>query len=249
MAAELLLINPRSRRKRSTKRRTMSALQRKYFGKRRSRVTRVRRNPRRRSRARAVATPIRRRRRTHRRSVRVTRARRNPRRVRNYARRAYSGARGIMGGAMGFAKEKLLPGAIGGAGALAVDLAWPYASPYLPSVLTTGAFVPATRIGLAVAIGYAGRMIGGRKFGDEVMNGAIIVTLYDLMKGYAVAAEPAIFGTPAASQSVTARVAQNNMCNCYACCNGCDGGDSLGMFMGDVGWVSPGRQVGYAFRR
>jgi hypothetical protein len=147
---------------------------------------------------------------------------------------------------MGFAKDKLLPGVIGGAGALAVDLAWPYVTPYAPAILTTGALVPATRIALAIAIGYAGRMIGGKRFGDEVMNGAIIVTLYDVLKGYAVAAEPSIFGQPAASQSPTAQITQNSMndncCCCGECCNG------LSAFVDGVGWTSPAQQVGLAFR-
>jgi hypothetical protein len=241
MAGELLLINPRARRRRSPRR--MSALQRKYFGKRRSRkVSRVRRNPRRRTRRAVVATTRRRtRRRTHRRSYRVTRARRNPTR----RRRSFS-VRGITGGAMGFAKDKLLPGAIGGAGALAVDLAWPYAAPYLPQMLVTGAFVPVTRIGLAILIGMAGKMVGGKRFGEEVLNGAIIVTLYDVMKGYAVAAEPSIFGQPAASQSATAQIAmQCNSCGqCGSCC--CDDG-SMSRYVSGVGWTSPGRQVGYSF--
>jgi hypothetical protein len=244
MPGELLLINPRAKRRRSTRRgpRRMSALQRKYFGKRRSRVTRVRRNPRRRRYV-ARSAP----RRTRRRSYRVTRARRNPGRTRRYASRAYRGARGVMGGAMGFAKDKLLPGLIGGAGALAVDLAWPYVTPYAPAVLTTGPLVPVTRVALAIALGYAGRMVGGKKFGDEVMNGAIIVTLYDVIKGYAVAAEPSIFGTPAASQSPTANVVANNNGCCGTCCGSyCN--DSLSAYVNGVGWTSPGHQVGVAFR-
>ena len=241
MPGELLLINPRARRRRSTKRRAprrMSALQRKYFGKRRrsrSRVTRVRRNPRR-YRYRSHSVLSRRTRSPYRR--RITRARRNPGRVRRYAARA----RGVMGGAMGFAKDKLLPGAIGGAGALAVDLAWPYVTPYAPAILTSGPLVPVTRIALAIAIGYAGRMVGGKKFGDEVMNGAIIVTLYDVLKGYAVAAEPSIFGTPAASQSPTAQVTYSNGNNC--CCDG-----TMSAYVDGVGWTSPAAQVGMSFRR
>jgi hypothetical protein len=245
MAGELLLINPRSRRRRSPRR--MSALQRKYFGKRR-RVSRVRRNPRRSRRTLVAATHRRTRRRTHRRSYRVTRARRNPVRRRSRVRRAFGSVRGMTSGAMGFAKDKLLPGAIGGAGALAVDLAWPYATPYLPQMLVTGALVPVTRIGLAIGIGMLGKMIGGKRFGDEVMNGAIIVTLYDVMKGYAVAAEPAIFGTPAASTSATANVAMQNYCG--ACCSDscCCGSGSLERYVSGVGWTSPGRQVGYSYR-
>jgi hypothetical protein len=241
MAAEMILVNP-VRRKRRTSRR-MSPLQRRYFGKRR-RVSRVRSNPRRR-RSYARVTRARRNPRRRHSYRRVTRARRNPGRVRHYASRAYHGARGFLGGAMGFAREKLLPGVIGAGGALAVDLAWPYAAPYLPVIATTGVGAAATRLALAIGVGYAGRAVGGKRFGDEVMNGAIIVTLYDVIKGYAVAAEPALFGQPAASQCATAQIAQNNRCGqCCNCCGGQCGNNQLGVYVDGLGWQGAGRQVG-----
>jgi hypothetical protein len=245
--AELILVNP-ARRKRRTARR-MSALQRKYFGKRRS-VSRVRANPKRRRRSYAKVTRARRnpsRRRSSRRSYRVTRARRNPSRARRYASRAYGSAKGFLGGAMGFAKEKLIPGAIGAGGALAIDLAWPYAAPYLPAVMTTGIGAVGTRLALAIGIGKGAEMIGGKKIGSEVLNGAIIVTLYDVIKGYAVSMEPALFGTPAASQCPTAQVTRGGNGNCCSCCGGdCCGGscNSLGVFVDGLGYQSAGRQVG-----
>lgn len=165
MPGELLLINPR--RKRRT-RRKMSALQRRYFGKRR-RTTRVRRNPRRRSvAALAVNTPVRRSKRRSRRSGRI--------------RRTYSRVRnsGVVRGLGGFAMQKVLPAGIGAAGALAVDMAW--ANLPLPSFLQTGPAAPIARIGLAVGVGYVAGWVAGKKFGQEAMNGAIVVTLYDLLK-------------------------------------------------------------------
>lgn len=172
MPAELMVINPVRRKKR----RTMSAKQRKYFGKRtRRRVTRVRRNPI----SLAAPSPVRRRRRSSRRRAYVAKAR-------SYYRRARGSDFGT------FLSSTLIPAGVGAAGALAIDMAWGRLP--IPNNMKTGAMAPVTRIAAAVALGYGVRAIAGKKFGDEAMAGAITVTLYDLLKAQIAPSVPA---TPA----------------------------------------------------
>lgn len=182
MPGEILLINPRRKRSR---RRPMSALQRKYFGRRvshaarnprrspRRRVTRARRNP---STALSIPSPARRIRR--RRSVRG--------RARLFRRRRSSGN---ISSFSGFTSNALMPAAIGAAGALALDMAWAHLP--LPPTLMSGPLAPITRIAGAVGIGMLAGMVAGKKFGGAAMLGALTVTGYDLIKGYMTAAAPA----------------------------------------------------------
>lgn len=179
MAAELMLINPRHKRRRTRSRR-----------RHRSRirvVTRARRNPRRR-RARAVALQA---------STPVRRSRRRYGRIRRFARRVRSS--GYIGRARSFTTRDLVPAGIGALGALGSDIALGYLTPVLPPMLA-GVGAPIVRIGLAWAVGKAAGMAGGNDFGNKAMMGALTVTMYDLIKGWLVTADPAIFGSPAASQ-------------------------------------------------
>lgn len=159
MPGEIMLINPR-RKKRAggRKRRTMSAAQKKYFGKRRSRraPTILQANPRRRRYTRRTAR-------------RVTRFRRNP-------MDSYLG--GVTNG--DFLGGTLMPAATGAAGALALDVALGYLP--LPDAMTTGPMNIVTRIAGAIGIGMIGKAIGGKRFGENMMAGAIVVTLYDVGK-------------------------------------------------------------------
>lgn len=154
----LMLVNPKKRRsrRRGTRKnpRKMSAKQRRYFG--RSRKHRsshaVRANPRRHKR--------RSRRRIH----------RNP-----------ISSRGVMSGARGFLKGSLLPAVIGGAGALAVDVAWAFAP--FPTAVKTGNLAPIAKIAGAVALGYAVTKFGKQKaFGQAMVAGYLTVTAYDMLK-------------------------------------------------------------------
>jgi hypothetical protein len=167
MAAELIMVNPRARKRRRVTRarrnprRAMTPLQRKYFGpKRRSRVTRVARNP-----------VSRRSRRRHHRSIR--RYQRNPT-LGGYARRA----RSMIG--ENFVGKTLLPSAVGGAGALGLDVA--LAVLPLPESLKSGTMNIVTRIAGAIGIGMLARMVMGPRFGEQAMAGALTVTFYDGFK-------------------------------------------------------------------
>lgn len=179
--SELMLINPR--RKRTRRRRKMTAKQLQYFGPKRRRHRRRRtvaaarpvRRHRRRSRA-IIAAPHRRRRRSHR---RVTRLRRNPMRMGGFSTRR-------------FFNDTLIPSAIGAGGALGVDIALGYFGSYLPASLQTGLPNAAVKIAGAVGIGMLAGAVGGKKVGEEAMAGAIIVTLYGIIKSQLMSAMPTL---------------------------------------------------------
>lgn len=173
---ELMIVNPRPKRRSSAKRRPMTALQRKYFGGgRRSR-----------------AAPRRKARRT--RSVRRTVARRNPVATsyvasRHSRRRSSRSANGLIGG---FLSTTIVPAGIGALGAMAVDLSWSYLP--LPDALKTGPAVPLVRIGAALAVGAVVGMMAGKRYGAEAAAGGILVTLYDTAKNFM---QPTVPATPA----------------------------------------------------
>jgi len=180
--AQMLLVNPKRRRSR-TKRR-MTAKQLRYFGPKRRRHRRrsvsaarpVRRH-RRRSRV-IAAAPHRRRRRSHSRR-RVTRLRRNPMRLGGFSTRR-------------FLNDTLIPAGIGAGGALGVDIALGYFGSYLPSSLNSGLPLAGVKIAAAFGIGMLAGAIGGKKVGEEAMAGAIVVTLYGILKGQLASIMPTL---------------------------------------------------------
>lgn len=188
--AELLLVNPRRRRKarktRSRGRRRMSALQRKYFGggRKRHRRTAARAvNPRRRRRSRArLSNPHRRSRRSLTRSVR--RRRRNP------------SFRGGLSSVQRTAVPMLKAGLIGATGALGLDLLWGYTSKYLPATIAGSPLAQyAAKLLGAVLVGMIGDrvplpMLRGK--GRELATGAATVVLHDAMKAQFQATFPTV---------------------------------------------------------
>jgi hypothetical protein len=172
---ELLLVNPRRRKRRAGTRRRrgarrMTAKQLKYFGPRSNPRRRRRRSGgRRRHMSVGVArNPIRRHRR--RRSYGL---RRNPSSIRRFSPRS-------------FMNDTLMPSAIGAMGALGVDIAMVYAAPYLPAMLTTGFGASIARLGGAVGVGMLASKTMGKRYGDQVTAGAVTVTLYSLIKSQIV---------------------------------------------------------------
>lgn len=181
--SELMLVNPK--RKRSRRRRKMTAKQLKYFGPRKRRTKRrrtalaatPRRRHRRRSRTIAVANP---RRRSHRRRRHVTRLRRNP----SFSMGGFSTRR--------FLNDTLIPAGVGASGALGVDLALGYFGAQLPASLQSGLPNVAVKIAGAIGIGMLAGMLAGKRFGEQATAGAITVTLYDLLKKQIMSAMPAL---------------------------------------------------------
>lgn len=169
--AELMLINPRKRRRKVTakrrgKRRKMSALQRKYFGKRKFNpraVTMAKKSSKRRRRYSVTAKKSR-------------RYRRNP-------------ARGIgKFNIQSFSRNTLMPSAIGAAGALGLDVLIGFLP--LPPALKTGPMRGVVRVVGAVALGIVAGMVVKKETATNIAAGAITVTLYDLLKGAVQTAMP-----------------------------------------------------------
>lgn len=162
---ELLLVNPRKRRK-------MSALQRKYFGKKRRRRARASSPKRRRRRSVARLAPRRRR------SVAVRhrrRLRRNP------------SLRGLTGSVLPTIKA----GVIGALGALGLDVLTGFAAPKLPAQLQSGYGLTAVKVLGAVLVGMAGGYaLRGR--GSDLAKGAMTVVLHDELKAMVATQFPGV---------------------------------------------------------
>jgi len=180
--AVLMLPNPRRSRKARKAPRKMSALQRKYFGRRRGRKARKARVGRRKKPAREVAIIVQKNPRSKmarktRRRRRSTKRRfaRNPRMARRRFRR-----NPIDGGVI---QQSLIAASIGAGGALLVDLA---VGNLVPASLKTSAIsLGLVRLGGALLVGMAaGMATGDDAFGEEAAAGAITVTVYQMIKNY-----------------------------------------------------------------
>lgn len=169
--SELMLVNPRKRRRKSGKRR-MSAKQAKYFSPRRKR--------------RAAASSPRRRRRASARRAAAPVARRARRRSRRSFLRNTSGSLSLKPNV--FIRETLIPSAVGGAGALAVDAAW--AALPLPAQIKSGPMAPVAKAAGAVAVGLIASKVAGKKIGAQVTSGYLTVLAYNLLKGVVQKALP-----------------------------------------------------------
>jgi len=154
---ELMLVNPHKRRRRKSK--AVKATKRRKY---RRLKTSARRKFRRKSKAL--------------RAIRISGVP-NPkrRRIRRYSRNPIS-----MGG---FVRNNLMPAAVGAGGALGLDVLLGFATPYLPAMVTTGPARSVLRLAGAVGIGMLATQFAGRKVGEQVMLGAVTVTVYDVLKG------------------------------------------------------------------
>jgi hypothetical protein len=182
--SEILLIGNPSRRKGKKKRgRKMSALQRKYFGKR-ARAS----NPRRRRRHKRSAVgytvgsaPIRRR------KMNPHRRRRHHHVMRRRRHRNPS-----FRGALGSAVPMLKSGLIGASGAIGLDLLWGYGKGYLPASIAGSAIAQyAAKLAGAILVGMVGnKILRGR--GREMAVGATTVVLHDALKAQLTASFPTL---------------------------------------------------------
>ncbi len=177
--SQLLLINPRRRRKhrvRARKRRgarRMTAKQLKYFGPRKRRVSRSRR----RSAPAFLANP------------RKRKYRRRGRSVSRSARRIGGQIRASFGGIT----SSLKTGVTGGAGAVVVDMAMGQAAQYLPATLTSRYSADgtlnysyyATKAALAIGLGIVGqRYLPGnmKRLAATGAEGALVVMSYEILR-------------------------------------------------------------------
>jgi len=170
--SELLLVNPRRKKRRGGPRK-MTAKQAKYFapGRKSRRKSRRRRaSPLARTGAR-ISRPLKRhRRKSHRRS------------------RGLGGVSKMLPGNL--LKGTVLPAAIGGAGALAVDVIW--AMLPIPAGIKTGALGPFAKAAGAVAIGMAASKVAGKDIGGKITAGYLTVFAYNLVKGAVQKAMPSL---------------------------------------------------------
>lgn len=167
---ELLLVNPKRRTRRKS-RKTASPAQRRA---RAAFAARARaKNPIRR-RARAASAP-------------AVRTLRNP--IRSVRRHVARRRRNPIGGFAGTAIDMVKDAAIGGAGAIAVDMVAGQVKSMLPLSLQTGNGYMAAKAALTVGLGILSRrMIGS--VGMAAARGALTVQAYTAMKPYVPASMP-----------------------------------------------------------
>lgn len=197
--SELVLINPRRRSKRrrakSRRRGRMPPALARYWASRRGGSKRRRlRNPRRRRARRHVASMG-----TVRRKIR--RRKLNPRRVgrRRHAtvfrsRRRHRNPRFGIPSVRGIVKTTIMPAAIGAGGALALDVAMGYATPYLPAFLQSKWAMLAVKLAGAIGIGMVASRVLGRERGRVATLGAATVVVYGAAKSALSQALPTVKG-------------------------------------------------------
>jgi hypothetical protein len=194
MSESILLLNPRRRARRHNRRRKgrMPAALRRYWA---MHGRKTNRRAARRRRHHHVS----RRRRINRRSAVGAAPRRRARRslrgrrrgsVRRAVRRQLSGIR--RGGPFAIAKQLVIPGAVGAAGALALDVIWGYLSPKLPATVQTGWFSLGVKLALVAGVSYGvDRMRPGmRTQVAAAALGASTIVLYGALKGLAQSTLP-----------------------------------------------------------
>jgi len=186
--SELLLINPGRKVKRKAKKRHYPHHLKKYMfkSKRKGNPTMAKKHKKHRSKAQKAATRKMLRARYGKAVAR--RAHVNPihkkRHHRRYRRNPIGGKFNIKS----FTNQTLMPATVGAVGALGLDVVLGYLP--LPPMLQTGVMKSVTRIAGAVGLGMIAGAVSNRRVGEQVAAGAITVTLYDLIKGWAQTAMP-----------------------------------------------------------
>jgi hypothetical protein len=186
---QLLLINPRRRRVKKSHRRRAKNSRRRHAGGFRIRRRRVK-NPR-----------------SHKR-----RRHRNPSMKRKHYRRRHRNPMSASG-----LKNAIVPALIGAAGGVAVDYAYQFVAPYLPTSITTGTYiVPVGKLALAFGLGLAARKFLGSEKGNAVMAGALAIQTYNLIASVlggtaGLAGLGAYLSPNAPSQPYTSSVARNGL--------------------------------------
>lgn len=193
MLAEVSLFNPRRKRK-SRKSRKVKAR-----SKNARRVHRAKR--------RAVGYTIRR--------APVRRRKLNSRRARSVKRRHRARSRNPRF-SVGGITSALIPAAIGGAGAVGLDVALGYGERFLPEMLTKGYGKVAVQVAGAFALGWAASKVVGKDKGKAVTAGALTVAAYSLIKTLTAQFAPQLPGL-----------------------SGDDYADNVGAYMPELGYTNP----------
>jgi len=173
-AGQLLLVNPRRKRRRRARAATP----------RRRRVRARRVNPsHRRRRRRAVGYVVG--------SRPIRRRKLNPRRHRVHARRRRHNPRlfstsGLM--------QQIVPAAIGGAGAVALEIGLSYLPAATPAFLMSGIGNKLLKVGGAIALGMIAGKVLGREKGKAVAAGALTVVAYGMIRDAVKQVAPTVPG-------------------------------------------------------
>jgi hypothetical protein len=94
----------------------------------------------------------------------------------------------------GLVRETLVPAGIGAGGAILTDIAYAYASPYLPAALQSGMLPVVAKLAVALGVGFAAGKVSGRKIGEAVTLGGVTVVAYGAIKGALSTALPTVKG-------------------------------------------------------
>lgn len=119
------------------------------------------------------------------------------RRARRTTKRAASSAgrvlrhrrRNPVGGLGDFLSGQLMPSAIGGGGALLLDVA--LAALPIPAAMKTGPMAPVVKIAGAVGIGAIANAVTSRRVANQIAAGALTVTMYQIARSFLARTLPA----------------------------------------------------------
>lgn len=206
--SELVLINPRRRTRRRRKGRMPPALARYWASHGRRKLRNPKRKATRRRRRRAVLGYTAGPRKIRRRKLNPRHRRRATRFI---ARRRRRNPRFGLPSAGGVMKHTIMPAAIGAGGALALDVAYGYASPYLPAFFQNRWATLAVKIVGALGIGMVAGRVLGREQGRIATLGAATVVVYGAAKTALAQAMPTVKGLSGYADFVDYSVGQNGV--------------------------------------
>lgn len=180
--AELMLINPHKYRRKAKKssvkrrgKRRMSALQHKYFGKRKHKRT---------------ATVAKKRKSMSKKAIRARSRFRAAQMLGSPSRRYRRNPNGGRFNMQTFTRNTLMPSAVGAAGALGIDVIMGFLP--LPPALKTGPMRTVVKIAGAIGIGMLAATFVKKNTAEQIAAGAITVALYDTLKGMLQVAMPTL---------------------------------------------------------
>lgn len=222
MSEALFLVNSRRKKRRKSRKGRMPAGLKRYWASKRRGGTKRRRR-------RASAKVSRRRRRN---PIAAVRTHRRKRRHHARARRRNPRHSGGMGrfSLRGVTRGVVMPAAIGAGGAIVLDVAYAYATPYLPAMLQTGWAQTLTKLAGALGIGYGAGKVLGRERGRIVTLGAVTVVAYGAIKTLVAGFAPNVKGLSGYADYVN-----------YSVPNG--GGMGAYLPRGGMGFISPASVV------
>jgi len=87
-------------------------------------------------------------------------------------------------------RQALMPAAIGGVGALALDVAFGMLP--IPAQFKTGAMGSVAKLAGAIVLGKIAGKVAGARVGEAVTVGAVTIQAYNLVKGFAQKAMPSL---------------------------------------------------------